>query len=243
MKYYKILDKNREPYHGGSEQWPYRKWHTVDGDLEPCKNGLHILRAKNVLIDWGGPVLWEVEIRGEKIELSDKIVAREAKLIGIVKSWNERNLRLLACDFAERVLDNFEKKHPGNDRPRKAIEVARKYANGEATLNEIEAAYSAADIAAWAAYSAAWAADSAAYRAAYSAADIAAYSAADIAYSAAWAAWAAYRAAYRAKWAAYSAAYRAAYWAADSADSAAHSAADIAEKEWQIKRIKEVLGI
>ena len=40
---------------------------------------------------------------------------------------------LFACDCAERVLHLFEAKHPGDDRLRRAIEVARRFANGNAT--------------------------------------------------------------------------------------------------------------
>lgn len=48
--------------------------------------------------------------------------------------------RLFLCDCAERVLLAFEKEHPGDERPRKAIEVARRYARDEATDEEIEEA-------------------------------------------------------------------------------------------------------
>mgnify|MGYP001316261842 CR=1 FL=1 len=53
----------------------------------------------------------------------------------------DRVMRLMAADFAETVLPIFEKKYPNDDRPRKAIEAARKFANGEIT----EAARAALD--------------------------------------------------------------------------------------------------
>ena len=78
----------------------------------------------------------------------------------------DRISRLFACDCSERVLPIFEKQYPEDKRPRQAIEVARRFANGKATLKEIEAA----SLAAHAAYSAAyWAAYAAAYWAAYAA--------------------------------------------------------------------------
>ncbi len=52
--------------------------------------------------------------------------------------------RLLACRFAEEVLPIFEKEHPDDPRPRKAIETARLYANGQATDKELDAAWAAA---------------------------------------------------------------------------------------------------
>jgi hypothetical protein len=104
--------------------------------------------------------------------------------------------RNLACDFAESVLGIFEKRRPGDDRPRKAIEAARGFASGTVSHEEMQgaraaaaaAAAAAADAAAYAAaaaaaYAAAAAADAAAY-----AADAAAYAAADAAAAAAYAA-------------------------------------------------------
>jgi hypothetical protein len=71
---------------------------------------------------------------------------------------HEREIRLMACDFAESVV------HLANDeRCLKAIKVSRDYANGLATLEELIAASGAANGAAWAA---AWAAASAASTAA-----------------------------------------------------------------------------
>ena len=52
--------------------------------------------------------------------------------------------RLFACDCTERTLPIFEKKYPKDKRPRQAIEVARKFANGEATQKELAAAGDAA---------------------------------------------------------------------------------------------------
>jgi len=78
--------------------------------------------------------------------------------------------RLLACDFAEHVLPIFEARRPNDQRPRKAIEVARRFARGQADRDELIAARKGA-AAAYAAYAAA------AY-AAYAAAAYAAYAAA-----------------------------------------------------------------
>ena len=63
--------------------------------------------------------------------------------------------RLMACDFAENVLYIFEKQRPEDDRPRKAIETSRRFANGEASQEELDAAGDAAGDAARAAWDAA----------------------------------------------------------------------------------------
>ena len=99
----------------------------------------------------------------------------------------KNDVRLLACDFAERAL-----KYTKDPRPAEAIRVARAYARGEATAEELNKAKVAAAEAAreasraaefWAAaYAAAYAAeaaDAAARAAAYAAASWVAYAAGD----------------------------------------------------------------
>ena len=81
-----------------------------------------------------------------------------------------KELRYLACDFAERVLPIYEKRNPNNRAPRKAVEMARRYVDGKATLKQVQearraAAYAAADAAYAAAAAAAYAAADAAYAA------------------------------------------------------------------------------
>ncbi len=85
-----------------------------------------------------------------------------------------RALRMYACDCAGNVLHVYEALCPNDSRPRNAIAVARRFANGDATREELaaaEAASAAASAAAYAAarYAAAYAASSAAYAAAYAA--------------------------------------------------------------------------
>ena len=99
----------------------------------------------------------------------------------------DREIRIMACDFAESVV------HLANDdRSVNAIAVSRKYANGEATLEELDAAFDAARNVAWAtcdaAKVAAWDAAWDACDAAWAAAGAAARAAGDAAWVAAWAA-------------------------------------------------------
>ena len=63
----------------------------------------------------------------------------------------DRAARLLACDYAESVLPVYESQHPGDARPRTAIAVARRFARGEATSDDLAAARDAAWAAAMAA--------------------------------------------------------------------------------------------
>ena len=50
-----------------------------------------------------------------------------------------------ACRCAESMLPHFEKKFPGDDRPRKAIAAARAYVAGEISKEELRYASSCAD--------------------------------------------------------------------------------------------------
>jgi len=122
------------------------------------------------------------------VEDDDKIVVREARLLRRFEMWDDRTARLFACDCAERALPLFESERPDDNRPREAIEVARRYANGEATNEELTAAADASWAASW---DAAW---NAARAAAWNAARVAAWAAWNEARAATWAAtWAAER--------------------------------------------------
>jgi hypothetical protein len=115
--------------------------------LNPCKN-----RFDHYLIHYSN---WQGSLE-EFLDLSE--LTHEDKKWVFIRSIPREKLKLLAADFAERVLHIYESKHLNDDRPRKAIEAARsgnRYASAYA-----EAAYAAA-YAADAAYAAAYAADAA----------------------------------------------------------------------------------
>ena len=61
------------------------------------------------------------------------------KLWAVLRSdfLDGKTLRLLACDFAEHVLHLYEVVYPEDKRPMKCIDVARRYAEGEATKAEL----------------------------------------------------------------------------------------------------------
>jgi len=105
---------------------------------------------------------------------------------------HDREVRLFACDCAESVLHLYEDKYPDDNRPRKAIEVSRKYAECNATIEELSEAGYAASSGAWsvAAWAARWAAAADASAAAACAARAAARAvgAEEAAWSATWAA-------------------------------------------------------
>ena len=124
----------------------------------------------------------------------------------------QKEVQLLACDYAERVLHIYENQYPGDNRPRNAIETKRRWINGDATAKELKGVAAAANAAYVAAANAAAAADTAV---AYAANADAAYAAANAANAAAAAADAAATAN-----AAYAYAYAVAADAADAANAA-----------------------
>ena len=244
MTYYKVLAADGvSSYHGGLGKWfipkgkRIGKWMPAIKDIRPCERGYHFVNIEQ-LPQWLGPTLYEIEVRGQIIHQADKSVAEQARLIRKVETWNDKTLRLYAADCAERVLGLYEKQYPKDDRPRKAIQAARDFANGLITK---DAAAKAATNAAYAAACAngAYAAVNAAFKAAYYAA-AASYAAASAAAAAGYAAAngvdAAYTTAAGASYAAYTAAAAAGYAAANGVD-----AAYAAEKTWQMERLKHYL--
>jgi len=65
-------------------------------------------------------------------------VSRERRLIAVRNIRSD--LRLFACNCAERVLYLYEGEYPRDDRPRRAIQVAREYTSGRATVGELRSA-------------------------------------------------------------------------------------------------------
>ena len=149
-----------------------------------CESGWHAMHEKDVFthLPLGiGAQLWRVEVRGAVVEGDNKIAAESMRLLYCLGETTDSNLRLFACDVAEDALSLIDSPDP---RSIAAIEVARRYAVGDATSAELcaagAAAGGAARVAAWdAAGDAAWdAAGDAAWDAAWVAARDAAWGAA-----------------------------------------------------------------
>jgi len=188
---FKFTGPDRTTYTG--YQWPpIGEWAEVGkGKAKLTASALCTRRVLHItdfehLLGWAKEELYEVEVDESRgmIVGPDEIGVRRARLTRRVEMWNERTARLFAADCAERVLPLFEKERPNDARPREAIAVARRFAVGEATREELAAAGAAA-WAARAARAAAWDAAGAAGDAAWAAAWTAAWDAAGAARAAA----------------------------------------------------------
>ena len=195
--------------HGDGREVVVGETLSVEGKIVACKKGLHAsVRPLDALQYAPGGVVCRVEVWGDVRKESDKIAGRNRKVLWMADA--DSALRLFACDCAKEACRVA--KHT-DERSLNAIRVARLYAEGRATSDELAAALDAALDAARAAWGAraatgaarvatgaAWdaagaAARAAAWDAAGDAARAAAWDAAGDARAAAWDAGAAVRAA------------------------------------------------
>ena len=150
MKYYKYLSLDRtSPLQDW--QWPpVGKWTEPVMNIEVCKSGYHICRPAPHfdLLEWSGETLYEVEWRGNSIASNHKLVVTQARLLKGVETWTPRTRRLFACDCLEHQLVFWEKEFPGDTRIADIIDVARRFANGKASQQELNVARNTAN-AAW----------------------------------------------------------------------------------------------
>ena len=169
------------------EKWRIGQRRTLKGEIIPCQYGYHASPSLWDALRYApGALACKVELSGTIVPHGDdKYAASTRKLVAAVNV--ERELRLFAADCAEHVLYLFEEKYPDDDRPRKAIQSARDFANDSISAYATNAAADAAHAAANAAY---------AGNAAYAAANAYATNAAAAAANAANAAYAANAAAY-----------------------------------------------
>ena len=79
------------------------------------------------------------------LEILDRPIPAQDRLWAVLRQdfIPDRELRMLACDFAEAVLPIWEKKYPTDDRPRKAIEAGRAFTKGEIDSTTLRAAWAA----------------------------------------------------------------------------------------------------
>ena len=155
--YLKSLNKDNVGQHSGFDFTDYLpigrrpgKWLPKVENIELCASGYHCFESKD-LLEWMDDQLFEVELRGETIDGDAKTVGQQMRFVRRFDDWNERNLRLAACEIARKCVKKYWN-NPDDTRPMDAIEVAERYANGSATVEELSAAASAA----WSSAGSAW---------------------------------------------------------------------------------------
>jgi len=160
MKYYKFLTAYNKGKFSGYDFTQYLPDRDKPGKWLPkienpilCEKGYHCFMPEHIL-EWIEAQLFEVEINGRHVHGYDKTVAQKMRLLRKVDAWNDKTARLFACYCARDGLPLFEKDYPNDNRPRVAIETAERYANGEATIEELTAALASARDAEWDAESA-----------------------------------------------------------------------------------------
>jgi len=136
---------------GLDESWHIgdtRKYTSVEiasGDGEfITESGYHSSQTLwDALMQANGPVACLVEVSlplsgSDSAEEPSSQVSEIRKLIAAVDVRSE--LRRFACDCAERVLAIYEDRYPHDDRLRRAIDIARRFAAGGASIEELQAA-------------------------------------------------------------------------------------------------------
>jgi len=146
---YKFLRlKNKQIVSGYNEDfiWKIGKWYETKGNLEMCQTGFHCSEKIFDAFQYvQGEIFAEVEINGKNLKQTDKQCWQKMKIIKAYK-WTKKDSLKLAIFSAESVIDIYEKKYPDDDRPRKAIEAAKKVLQKDTKANR-----AAAGAAAWAA--------------------------------------------------------------------------------------------
>ncbi|MFZ1975826.1 MAG: putative immunity protein [Candidatus Acidiferrales bacterium] len=175
MKAYHFLQENMTAGCGDEKAWEVGEKRTIanPSEIVLCRFGYHSSPSLWDALSYApGPMACLVEI-SKPIQADNTPNQRKAVSISrtLIKAVNiDCELRLFACDCAERVLHIYERDNSGKAL-REAIEVARRFANGKATKKELAAARETAwETARAAARAAAWDAARDAPRAAWAAA-------------------------------------------------------------------------
>ena len=118
------------------------------GEHSPCKDGW-----EKLLNHLGKTKTDDEPLAFKAILESNGLIDTLWCLRSLDKGYHPK-IRLMAADFAERVLHIYEKKYPNDNRPRLAIKAARDYANGSISEKDLKTAEAFALAASAAAYAA-----------------------------------------------------------------------------------------
>jgi hypothetical protein len=143
-----FLADDRRMQYGDRSLVEVGKTYKVVGQLKRCENGMHgSKRIIDALQYAPGSICCKVELVGEIIEDTDKVVARARRVIAMVDASGV--LHEFACLCAEKALKLI--KGPIDPRLPAAIMAKRAWLSGKISTKELAAAMAAARDAAWAA--------------------------------------------------------------------------------------------
>jgi len=139
---YKFLKlKNKQIISGYNEdfRWQIGNWYEAKGNLEMCQTGFHCSEKIYDAFQYvQGEILAEVVTDGKNLKQDDKQCWQKIKIVKAY-SWTKKDSLKLAIFSAESVIDIYEKDYPDDDRPRKAIEAAKKVLQKDTKANRAAA--------------------------------------------------------------------------------------------------------
>ena len=98
-----FLQENKKLRWGTQEIVEGGKTYSCDGSLVLCENGMHgSVRIMDALQYAPGPIVCEVEIWGEIVMATDKLVGRTRKVLSMINATN--TLHEFACRCAEHAM-------------------------------------------------------------------------------------------------------------------------------------------
>ena len=85
------------------------------GGVEPCREGIHACRARDLPLWLGLGDLWEVELDGEVLEGRTKVVASRGRLVRRIEAWDDEARDAYVDMCAERAHELTRSAGPGWD--------------------------------------------------------------------------------------------------------------------------------
>jgi hypothetical protein len=67
-------------------RWSIGEW--VEAEVDPCRSGVHGCRVQD-LPYWVGPALYEIELDGQVVDHTLKVVAPRGRLTRRIEAWND----------------------------------------------------------------------------------------------------------------------------------------------------------
>jgi len=139
MKAYHFLQADMRAGSGHEPPWKIGEKREIEGEIALCERGYHSSRTWYDALQYApGPVACIVEVSGQIECCADKQVSQTRKLLQAVNV--DRELRLFACECAERALKRL---NVTDERNWRVIAVSRQYAGGQASKEDLAVARAA----------------------------------------------------------------------------------------------------